>query len=89
MVALSTLPDNTGEPRETPSGRPERPRVQYGIELGKRRITERERDQMVGRYLAGLSAIEVAEELGCAKSTVIRTLRCRGVEVRPQGIKYR
>lgn len=44
---------------------------------------------MVQLYGSGMSSREVAEEVGVAKSTVLRVLQAAGVEVRPQGVRYR
>jgi len=43
---------------------------------------------MVELYEGGMDSQAVADELGVAKSTVLRTLKVRGVEVRPWGVKY-
>jgi hypothetical protein len=43
---------------------------------------------MVELYVGGMDSQAVAEELGVAKSTVLRTLKARGVTVRPWGVKY-
>lgn len=52
-------------------------------------VTNRLREDVVGRYRRGETSREVAEGLGIAKTTVLRVLTEAGVEVRPQGVRYR
>jgi transposase-like protein len=54
----------------------------------RRRILKAEKAKMVELYQAGLSAIEVAEAVGVAKSSVLQTLRSAGVPARPVGVHY-
>jgi len=49
------------------------------------RVTMKLRDSVVGAYTSGLSAAEVAESTGIAKSTVLRILRASDVAIRPRG----
>ncbi len=39
-------------------------------------------------YQQGLSTRLVAQEVGVARTTVLRILKARGVRVRPQGVVY-
>ena len=58
------------------------------LPIARPRITERQRDRMVELYEGGMDSQAVADEVGVAKSTVLRTLKARGVEIRPWGVKY-
>lgn len=82
MVALAQLNPNTLKPPSSLI------RQRKARPVARRRVTEKDRDRMVELYQAGQDAREVAEQVGMAKSTVLRTLRARGVEVRPWGVKY-
>lgn len=44
--------------------------------------------KIVDLYESGFSAIEVAETVGVAKSTVLRVLDGEGVKKRPHGQRY-
>ena len=44
--------------------------------------------KIVELYESGLSAIEVAETVGVAKSTVLRVLDGEGVKMRPHSQRY-
>jgi len=82
LVALAQFNLNPGKSASSLVRTPvERP-------IARTRITQRHRDQMVELYEGGMDSREVAAELGVAKSTVLRTLRARGVTVRPWGVKY-
>ncbi|RNI20740.1 helix-turn-helix domain-containing protein [Flexivirga caeni] len=87
MVALSGLNINREDFASTPV-RAQIPRP-VADNRGRRRLREADKDEIVRRYVAGEDARTVAEELGFAKSTVLRILRQRGVEVRPWGVRYR
>jgi len=50
-----------------------------------RRVLERDKDQIVELYLSGQTSLEVANEVGVAKSTVLRVLHERGIPIRPWG----
>ena len=82
MVALARLNHNTLKPPSSLFKRPKR------LPIARHRITERDRDRMVELYERGMDSRGVAAELGVAKSTVLRTLKARGVDVRPWGVKY-
>ncbi|QQM51881.1 helix-turn-helix domain-containing protein [Rhodococcus pyridinivorans] len=49
------------------------------------RITARTRAEAIELYNSGLSALDVAEQLGVGKSTVLKILKHEGVTVRPRG----
>ncbi|TWP34098.1 hypothetical protein [Leekyejoonella antrihumi] len=85
MVALSALNFNTGD-TPLPPVTPPTPRP---VAHGRRRLREADKDEIISRYVSGEDALTVAEELGFAKSTVLRIVRQRGVEVRPWGVRYR
>ena len=80
MVALAHFTYNTGRTLVVPSAR-YRP-------AGKTRLTNKDRDRIAEAYAGGLSFAEVAEQEGVARSTVMRIVRSRGVEVRPWGLHY-
>ena len=82
LVTLARLNVNTLNPPSSLFKRPKR------LPIARRRITERQRERMVELYEGGMDSQAVADELGVAKSTVLRTLKVRGVEVRPWGVKY-
>ncbi len=66
---------------EAPGGR--------AILAGRRtRMTDRVEHRTVELYELGLSTRQVAEQVGIAKTTVLRVLKARGVMVRPQGVVY-
>ncbi|RNI20734.1 helix-turn-helix domain-containing protein [Flexivirga caeni] len=87
MVALSGLNINREDLASTPVRAP-LPRP-VADTRGRRRLREADKDEIVRRYTSGEDARTVAEELGFAKSTVLRILRQRGIEVRPWGVRYR
>lgn len=47
------------------------------------------RDRVVRQYTSGMSAVEVASDIGIAKSTVLRILNDTGADVRPRGRRIR
>jgi transposase-like protein len=51
-------------------------------------VTDRLERQTVELYERGLSARAVAAEVGIARTTVLRILKSRGVNVRPAGVVY-
>ncbi len=51
-------------------------------------MTDRVEHRTVELYELGLSTRQVAEQVGIAKTTVLRVLKARGVMVRPQGVVY-
>jgi len=46
-------------------------------------------EELKRRYRAGETRRTAADGLGISKSTVLKTLRARQVEVRPVGARYR
>ncbi|WP_425564331.1 helix-turn-helix domain-containing protein [Nostocoides veronense] len=50
-----------------------------------RRVLEKDKDRIVQLYQSGQTSLEVAEEVGVAKSTVLRVLHERGIPIRPWG----
>lgn len=71
-----TVPPSTNRP--TGSTRPDR----------RQRITQSVRDEVVHRYVSeNQTALEIAEECGIGKTTVLKILRDGGVPVRPRGQK--
>ncbi|WP_442854215.1 helix-turn-helix domain-containing protein [Aeromicrobium sp. Root344] len=53
---------------------------------GKNRITERLRAQIVERYKQGdVGTLQVAEEFGVSKSSVLNILKREGIAIRKQG----
>jgi len=83
LAALARLKSNTLDLALPEVRRTER------LPIARRRITQRDRDRMVELYEDGMDSREVAAELGVVKSTVLRTLRARGVEVRPWGVSIK
>ena len=81
MVALAQVNLNTRFtlPASTVRERPELPK----------RITNRDRDRICELYASGLCFADVAQQMGVARSTAMRIVRARGIEVRPWGVKYR
>ena len=80
MVALAQVNLNTRFtlPASTVRERPELPK----------RITNRDRDRICELYESGLCFADVAQQMGVARSTAMRIVRARGIEVRPWGVKY-
>ena len=54
----------------------------------RRRVLKADKTKIVELYESGLSAIEVAETVGVAKSTVLRVLDGESVKKRPHGQRY-
>ncbi|UJH70441.1 helix-turn-helix domain-containing protein [Ornithinimicrobium sp. INDO-MA30-4] len=82
MVALASVTLNTSVVRSVPAARSRQTKTV------KRRLTNSDHARMVELYEAGDNAQSVAEQVGVAKSTVLRTLKARGVQVRPRGLHY-
>lgn len=82
LVALASLTLNTSVVRASPAARLRRAKTV------KRRLTSSDHDRMIELYEAGDNSQSVAEQVGVAKSTVLRTLKARGVPVRPWGLHY-
>lgn len=53
--------------------------------MGRTRVTGKHRQQVIDLYRAGRSALDVAEQTGLAKTTVLRILKEASVPVRKQG----
>lgn len=86
LVALSQLTINPG----VKSGpRADRLRAPQPAMSAHRRITRSTKDQVVRLYERGIDSLNVAKQVGVAKSTVLRVLHERGVNVRPRGVKYK
>ena len=51
----------------------------------RRRFLEKDKDRITQQYQSGQTSLEVAEEVGVAKSTVLRVLHERGGSIRPWG----
>lgn len=88
MVALSGLNINPEDFVSTPVRAP-LPRPVAPPTRGRRRLREADKDEIVRRYMSGEDARTVAEKLGFAKSTVLRIVRQRRIDVRPWGVRYR
>jgi len=63
--------------------RAETPRFRQQVE---RRLPQQTLDELVARYLAGLPTPQLCREYHLGKSTVLRLLRDRGVQMRRQGL---
>ncbi len=50
--------------------------------LHSRLLTPAEKDEAITKYQSGLNMTEVAKIYGCDRTTILRTLRKRGVAVR-------
>jgi DNA invertase Pin-like site-specific DNA recombinase len=83
VVVLASLNLNTQFLRPAPTDRSPASRSVNR----KRRITQRDRDEVVRLYTSGQTALEVAEALGIGKTTVLTILKQAGVEVRPRGCR--
>ena len=81
LVVLASAKLNTPVTRGGSTGRPPRP-------VGRRRVTNRLRAEVVERYEAGESSRAVAAATGLARSTVLSILKQAGVERRPRGRHY-
>lgn len=77
FVALAQLTLNTPVVRESSTARVRE------VVVKRRRVTGRDRAQIVELYNKGKSSRAVAQEVGVAKSTVLRVLGEAGVEMRP------
>lgn len=81
MVVLSEAKTNTLAPLVRPSAR-----SQKQAEI-KRRVTKRDRAEIVRLYTSGMSSRAVADRVGVSKTTVLAALRAAGVPRRPRGVK--
>lgn len=54
----------------------------------QRRVRQRDRDEIERLYMTGMSIRAVAAQVGVSKTTVLTTLKARGVEMRPRGMHY-
>lgn len=52
---------------------------------GRRRVTRKDRAEVVRLYELGLPARAVAEQIGMSKGCVLKVLKASGVMMRPQG----
>lgn len=80
MVVLARLNSNTAV-----SLRPSTARLRVRPPTGRTRVTAKHRQRVVDLYLTGRSALDVAEEMGLGKTTVLRILKEAAVLVRKQG----
>lgn len=67
--------DEAGPPADPPPPAPP----------GRRRVTRKDRAEIVRLYESGLSALAVAEQAGVSKTSVLNVLKSEGVTVRPWG----
>ena len=81
LVALASALANTPVALRAPTGRVKRD----GPVKGRRRVTKRERAEMVRLYESGIAAQAVAEQVQVSKGCVLQTLKDEGVAVRPRG----
>lgn len=72
-AALTSLTLNTSVVCASPAARSRQTKTV------KRRLTNNDHDRMVELYEGGDDAQSVAQQVGVAKSTVLRTLKARGV----------
>lgn len=82
MVVLAQVNLNTLDQVPAPSARstPTRP--------PQRRLRRADEAKICELYQQGMSSRRVAEEMGVAKSTVLRVLKAAKVEMRPWGVRY-
>ncbi len=50
--------------------------------LHSRLLTPAEKDEAIAKYASGLNMTEVAKIYGCDRTTILRTLRKKGIAVR-------
>jgi DNA-directed RNA polymerase specialized sigma24 family protein len=90
VVVLSLLKLNTGRLFDSPTDRPAHADDSAPqSHRGQRRLRRVEKQRITELYVQGLSAREVAAEMGIAKTTVLRALHATQQELRPQGVRYR
>lgn len=82
-VALASFRSNTPV-----ALRPSAARFDERPQAGKRRITSKDRREIVRLYQEGRSSRAVAMAVGVSKATVLNTLKQAGVEMRPVGARY-
>lgn len=86
LVVLAETKIITRRSADEASARPASPRPI----AGRRRVTESLRQQVVQHYTRdNLGAQAVGDELGLAKSTVLRILKQAQVDIRPRGRRIR
>lgn len=78
LVVLAETKTNTRPLRDRPSVRSPRwvPK--------KRRLRQRDRDEIVRLYSSGMSSRAVAAEVGVGRTTVLDVLRAMGIALRPR-----
>ena len=82
MVALASALPNTPVTHAVPT---DRPAGDEAAPPGRRRVTQKDRAEIVRLYELGLSAVVVAQRTGVSKTCVLNVLRSEGATVRPQG----
>ena len=83
VVLLAHVKINTVVTTDTASGRSDAQPTM--LEPRRTRMTNRRITAIVTAYEAGKSSKQIASEMHIAKSTVLKVLRSRGVEIRPPG----
>ncbi|WP_203566307.1 helix-turn-helix domain-containing protein [Aestuariimicrobium ganziense] len=83
LVALASFSANTPVALRPPAARLDDRR-----QSGRRRITARDRAQIVELYEQGKSTRYVADEVGVSKATVLTVLKRANVPMRPVGAHY-
>lgn len=83
IVALASFSANTPVALRPPAARLDDRR-----QSGRRRITARDRAQIVALYEQGKSTRYVADEVGVSKATVLTVLKRANVPMRPVGAHY-
>jgi DNA-binding transcriptional regulator LsrR (DeoR family) len=56
--------------------------------MGRRRVTDRLRADVVDYYNQGLTTRQVSSMVGLGRTTVLKILKDEGAAIRPQGRKY-
>lgn len=87
LVALASAIPNTPVTREhtTDRSRDRVPEPADPSPPGRRRVTRRDRAEIVRLYESGLAARLVAEQVGVSKGCVLKTLKTEGIAMRPRG----
>lgn len=82
MVVLTRTNLNTRFLREAPSARTVEPRPRRRHQA---RVRDATKDEVVRLYRSGMSTRAVADATGIGKTTVLKVLKDRGVELAPRG----
>jgi len=87
MVALASVNPNTLKPPSslTRTGMAVPVASWASATVPSRRVLEKDKVRIAQLCQSGQTSLEVAEEVGVAKSTVLRVLHERGIPIRPWG----